>query len=132
RWAREAGTDAVAALDVRRQAIAALPRADPGVPRCLVVMAEPADVRVDVYNGGAPSGSAQNALDWLQNKQGVLKSTNKSNAPENVKKTQLVYAPNQADQARRLADMMGLSASALKPTTTDAGERDPMVRTLGP
>ncbi|MYQ51485.1 LytR family transcriptional regulator [Streptomyces sp. SID4941] len=95
-------------------------------------MAEPADVRVDVYNGGAPSGSAQNALDWLQNKQGVLKSTNKSNAPENVKKTQLVYAPNQADQARRLADMMGLSASALKPTTTDAGERDPMVLTLGP
>lgn len=95
-------------------------------------MAEPADVRVDVYNGGAPSGSAQNALDWLQNKQGVLKSTNKSNAPENVKKTQLVYAPDQADQARRLADMMGLSASALKPTTTDAGERDPMVLTLGP
>lgn len=50
RWAREAGTDAVAALDVRRQAIAALPRADPGVPRCLVVMAEPADDgSADVY-----------------------------------------------------------------------------------
>ncbi|MYS04602.1 LCP family protein, partial [Streptomyces sp. DpondAA-F4a] len=94
--------------------------------------AAPADVRVDVYNGGAPAGSAQNALDWLQNSQGVLKSTNKSNAPENVKKTQLVYAPNQADQARSLAAMMGLSASALKPTTTDAGEMDPMVLTLGP
>ncbi|WP_031081590.1 LCP family protein [Streptomyces sp. NRRL WC-3549] len=95
-------------------------------------MAAPADVRVDVYNGGAPAGSAQNALDWLQNTEGVLKSTNKSNAPEKVKKTQLVYAPNQADQARRMADMMGLSASALKPTTTDAGEMDPMVLTLGP
>ncbi|MFJ4838182.1 LCP family protein [Streptomyces sp. NPDC088746] len=94
--------------------------------------ADAADVRVDVYNGGAPPGSAQNALDWLQNEEGVLKSTNKANAPENVKKTQLVYAPNQADQARRLADMMGLSASALKPTTTDAGEMDPMVLTLGP
>lgn len=95
-------------------------------------MAAPADVRVDVYNGGAPGGSAQNALYWLQNGQGVLKSTNKSNAPKPVKKTQLVYAPNQADQARRLAEMMGLSASALKPTAKDAGGTDPMVLTLGP
>ncbi|MFJ4450166.1 LCP family protein [[Kitasatospora] papulosa] len=95
-------------------------------------MAAPADVRVDVYNGGAPAGSAQNALDWLQNEKKVLKSTNKANAPENVKKTQLVYGPNQADQARRLADLMGMSASALKPTTTDAGEMEPMKLTLGP
>ncbi|WP_069171297.1 LCP family protein [Streptomyces griseus] len=94
--------------------------------------AAPADVRVDVYNGGAPAGSAQDALDWLQNDKGVLKSTNKANAPADVKKTQLVYAPNQADQARALAGMMGLSASALKPTTTDAGAMDPMVLTLGP
>ncbi|MER7903220.1 LytR C-terminal domain-containing protein, partial [Streptomyces sp. NPDC095614] len=50
----------------------------------------------------------------------------------NVKKTQLVYGPNQADQARRLADLMGMSASALKPTTTDAGEMEPMKLTLGP
>ncbi|MEU8710353.1 LCP family protein [Streptomyces sp. NPDC048565] len=90
------------------------------------------DVRVDVYNGGAPAGSAQAALDWLQNEEGVLKSANQANASENVKKTQLVYAPNQADQARRLADMMGLTASALKPTKTDAGEMDPMTLTLGP
>ncbi|MEU0146044.1 LCP family protein [Streptomyces sp. NPDC006288] len=94
--------------------------------------ADPADVRVDVFNGGAPAGSAQAALDWLQNEQGVLKSTNKANAPADVKKTQLVYAPNQADQARRLADMMGMSASALKPTTTDAADMEPMVLTLGP
>ena len=91
-----------------------------------------ADVRVDVYNGGAPSGSAQDAIDWLQNSEGVLKSSNKANAPEKVAKTQLVYAPNQADQARQLADLMGLSASALKPTTTDAGEMEPMRLTLGP
>ncbi|MFD3652445.1 LCP family protein [Streptomyces sp. NPDC058620] len=91
-----------------------------------------ADVRVDVYNGGAPSGSAQDAIDWLQNSEGVLKSSNKANAPEKVAKTQLVYAPDQADQARRLADLMGLSASALKPTTTDAGETEPMLLTLGP
>ncbi|MFD4689128.1 LCP family protein [Streptomyces sp. NPDC058463] len=95
-------------------------------------MADPADVRVDVFNGGAPAGSAQEALDWLQNEEGVLKSANQANAPEKVAKTQLVYAPNQADQARRLADLMGLSASALKPTTTDAGAMDPMVLTLGP
>ncbi|HWU09755.1 MAG TPA: LCP family protein [Streptomyces sp.] len=95
-------------------------------------MAAPADVRVDVYNGGAKAGSAQAALDWLQNEQGVLKSTNQANAPQDVKKTQLVYAPNQADQARRLAALMGLSASALKPTTTDAGAMEPMELTLGP
>ncbi|MFC9248974.1 LCP family protein [Streptomyces sp. NPDC057136] len=91
-----------------------------------------ADVRVDVYNGGAPSGSAQEAIDWLQNSEGVLKSSNLANAPEKVAKTQLVYAPNQADQARQLADLMGLSASALKPTTKDAGEMEPMKLTLGP
>ncbi|MGW8886646.1 LCP family protein [Streptomyces sp. NPDC055749] len=91
-----------------------------------------ADVRVDVFNGGAPAGSAQDAIDWLQNSEGVLKSSNMANAPEKVTKTQLVYAPNQADQARQLADLMGLSSSALKPTTEAAGETDPMQLTLGP
>ncbi|GAA3001817.1 LCP family protein [Streptomyces fulvorobeus] len=91
-----------------------------------------ADVRVDVYNGGAPAGSAQEAIDWLQNAQGVLQSSNRANAPEKVAKTQLVYGPDQADQARRLADLMGLSVSALKPTTTDSGGTEPMRLTLGP
>lgn len=91
-----------------------------------------ADVRVDVYNGGAPAGSAQEAIDWLQNTQGVLKSSNMANAPEKVAKTQLVHGPDQADQARQLADLMGLSAAALKPTATDAGETEPMKLTLGP
>ena len=67
-----------------------------------------ADVRVDVYNGGGPQGSAQETLAWLQNSQGMrLKSTNKGNAPAKVAKTTLEYAPNQADQARTLAGCDG-------------------------
>ncbi|MFI9123972.1 LCP family protein [Streptomyces bikiniensis] len=90
-----------------------------------------ADVRVDVYNGSGIRGAAQSTLSWLQNEQGVLRSTNKSNAPEKAAKTTLTYAPNQADQARALADMMGLPATALKPGTQDAGEFEPMTLVLG-
>ncbi|MFC7796633.1 LCP family protein [Streptomyces cinereoruber] len=90
-----------------------------------------ADVRVDVYNGSGIQGAAQSTLNWLQNEQGVLRSANKSNAPEKAAKTTLAYAPNQADQARALADMMGLPATALKPGTQDAGEMEPMTLVLG-
>ncbi|WP_432088332.1 LCP family glycopolymer transferase [Streptomyces sp. bgisy095] len=90
-----------------------------------------ADVRVDVYNGSGVQGAAQSTLSWLQNERGVLRSTNKSNAPEKAAKTTLTYAPNQADQARALADMMGLPATALQPGTQDAGEREPMTLVLG-
>ncbi|WP_053648125.1 MULTISPECIES: LCP family protein [unclassified Streptomyces] len=90
-----------------------------------------ADVRVDVYNGSGVRGAAQSTLSWLQNEQGVLRSTNKSNAPEKAAKTTLTYAPNQADQARKLADLMGLPATALKPGTQDAGVREPMTLVLG-
>ncbi|MGA5069275.1 LCP family protein [Streptomyces exfoliatus] len=90
-----------------------------------------ADVRVDVYNGSGITGAAQSTIVWLQNEQGVSRSTNKSNAPEKAAKTTLTYAPNQADQARKLADMMGLAATALKPGTHDAGEREPMTLVLG-
>ncbi|MET9378469.1 LCP family protein [Streptomyces sp. NPDC002992] len=93
--------------------------------------AEAVDVRVDVYNGSGITGAAQNTIVWLQNEQGVTRSTNKSNAPEKAAKTTLTYAPNQADQARKLADMMGLPATALKPGTTNAGEREPMTLVLG-
>ncbi|MFE0776468.1 LCP family protein [Streptomyces sp. NPDC058861] len=93
--------------------------------------ATPADVRVDVYNGSGIRGAAQSTLSWLQNERGVLRSANKSNAPEKAAKTTLTYAPNQADQARALADMMGLPATALKPGTQDAGEREPMTLVLG-
>ncbi|WP_327367787.1 LCP family protein [Streptomyces sp. NBC_01217] len=90
-----------------------------------------ADVRVDVYNGGEIAGAAQTTVTWLQNDQGVLKSTNKANAPAKIDKTTLEYAPNQADQARALAAMMGLPGSALKQGTTDAEGLQAMVLTLG-
>ncbi|MFB8212398.1 MULTISPECIES: LCP family protein [unclassified Streptomyces] len=90
-----------------------------------------ADVRVDVYNGGDVPGGAQQTVTWLQNTKGVLKSTNKANAPEKIAKTTLEYAPNQADQARALAEMMGLPGSAMKPGTTDAEGLQAMVLTLG-
>lgn len=90
-----------------------------------------AEVRVDVYNGSGIQGAAQSTINWLQNEQGVLRSTNKSNAPEKAAKTTLEYAPNQADQARALADMMGLPATALKQGTADAAEREPMTLVLG-
>lgn len=93
--------------------------------------ADPADVRVDVFNGGGPQGSAQETLAWLQNEEGVPKSTNKGNAPAELDKTSLEYAPNQADQARRLADMMGLPAAAMKPGKEDAEGLEAMTLTLG-
>ncbi|MGW0712013.1 LCP family protein [Streptomyces sp. NPDC002643] len=97
--------------------------------------AEAADVRVNVYNGGAPAGSAQDTLNWLQNDVGVTKSSQLGNAEETLAKTTLAYDPDQADQARKLADLMGLSASALKPgegnsETTSQG-LPAMVLTLG-
>ncbi|MFJ4964509.1 putative transcriptional regulator YvhJ [Streptomyces sp. ADI96-02] len=93
--------------------------------------AEPADVRVDVLNGGDIAGAAGATVTWLQNSQGVLKSTNKANAPAKIKKTTLAYAPNQADQARALAEMMGLPAGAMKRGTADAEGLQAMVLTLG-
>ncbi|MFJ6436572.1 LCP family protein [Streptomyces sp. NPDC091416] len=90
-----------------------------------------ADVRVDVYNGGEVPGGAQQTVSWLQNDKGVLKSTNKANAPAKAAKTTLEYAPNQADQARALAEMMGLPATAMKPGTKDAVGLQAMVLTLG-
>ncbi|MBT2471014.1 LCP family protein [Streptomyces sp. ISL-66] len=93
--------------------------------------AQAKDVRVDVYNGGGPAGSASGTLTWLQNTKGVLKSSNLGNAPAKVDTTQLEYAPNQADQARALAQMMDLPATALKMGTADAGSKTPMKLTLG-
>ncbi|WP_406344193.1 LCP family protein [Streptomyces sp. NBC_00648] len=93
--------------------------------------AQASAVRVQVLNGGAVAGSASQTLVWLQNSKGVLKSENGGNAPAKLATTTLAYAPNQADQARKLADLMGLPASALKPGTQDAVGRTPMVLTLG-
>ncbi|MFC4465195.1 LCP family protein [Streptomyces xiangluensis] len=77
--------------------------------------ADASEVRVRILNGGAAPGSAQETLTYLQNDEGVLKSENAGNAEAPLKKTTLEYAPDQADQARRLADIMGLSGSAMKP-----------------
>jgi LCP family protein required for cell wall assembly len=93
--------------------------------------ADPINVRVEVYNGSGVFGAAQDAVEWLQNSEGVTRSTNGGNASASAAKTTLEYAPNQADQARRLADMMGLPASALKEGTTNAAPRANMKLTLG-
>lgn len=87
---------------------------------------------MDVFNGGGPKGAASTTLNWLQNTKGVARASNLGNAPAKVGATQLEYGPDQADQARALADLMGLPASALKMGTADAGAKTPMKLTLGP
>ncbi|MFJ6988357.1 MULTISPECIES: LCP family protein [unclassified Streptomyces] len=91
------------------------------------------EVRVQVMNGGAPAGSAQETLSWLQNTEGITKSENAGNAPKNLAKTTLEYAPEQAAQARKLAAVMGLPGTALKPgeSVTNAQGLPTMTLTLG-
>lgn len=95
--------------------------------------ADPSEVRVQVMNGGAPAGSAQETLTWLQTEEGVEKSENAGNAPATLAKTTLEYAPDQADQARALAAIMGLSGSAMKPgkSVTNSQGLPTMTLTLG-
>ncbi|NEB03328.1 LCP family protein [Streptomyces sp. SID13726] len=92
-----------------------------------------ADVRVQILNGGAAAGSAQQQLAYLQTEAGVTKSDNAGNAEADLAKTTLEYDPDQADQARRLADIMGLSGAALKPgkSVTNAQGLPAMTLTLG-
>ncbi|MEU1622152.1 LCP family protein [Streptomyces sp. NPDC005722] len=94
--------------------------------------ADPSQVRVTVYNGGGPQGAARTTQEWLQNTEGVTHSTNGGNAPGGSQdRTTLEYAPDQADQARALAAMMGLPAAALRPGTADAASGADMTLTLG-
>ncbi|ANS65672.1 hypothetical protein SLINC_3448 [Streptomyces lincolnensis] len=95
--------------------------------------ADASEVRVQIMNGGAEAGSAQAELEYLQNSEGVLKSENAGNAPQELSKTTLEYAPDQADQARRLADILGLSGSAMKPgeSVTNSQGLPTMTLTLG-
>ncbi|MBZ9641035.1 LCP family protein [Streptomyces sp. PSKA30] len=95
--------------------------------------ADPSEVRVRVLNGGAEDYSAQAQLLWLQTEAGVTKSENAGNADAEQAKTTLEYAPDQADQARRLADLMGLSGSAMKPgkSVTNSQGLPTMTLTLG-
>ncbi|WP_406307955.1 LCP family protein [Streptomyces griseoaurantiacus] len=92
-----------------------------------------ADVRVDIYNGGAATGSAQETLAWLQNQQGVTKASQLGNADAPLEKTTLEYSPDQADQARKLADLMGLPGSAMKPGESEKNAQGlpAIVLTLG-
>nr|WP_237497841.1 LCP family protein [Streptomyces sp. SID8377] len=94
--------------------------------------ADPSQVRVLIHNGGGTRGAAQDTLEWLQNTKGVAHSTNGGNAPGGKQdRTTLEYAPDQADQARALAAMMGLPATALHPGAADAEPGADMTLTLG-
>lgn len=93
--------------------------------------ADPADVRVAVLNGNGKLGAAQETVDWMQNVEGMSRTSNAGTAESSIAKTTLKFAPNQADQARRLADSMGLPASALKQGTEDADPMAEMTLTLG-
>ncbi|MFI2634868.1 LCP family protein [Streptomyces collinus] len=91
------------------------------------------EVRVRILNGGAVAGSAQETLSWLQVQEGVTKSENAGNAEQPLAKTTLEYGPDQAGQARRLAAVMGLSGSAMKPgkSVTNSQGVPAMTLTLG-
>ncbi|MEV0206717.1 LCP family protein [Streptomyces sp. NPDC050788] len=107
--------------------------ADAAAARLKGTKSAASDVRVRILNGGAAAGSAQAELEYLQNEAGVTKSENAGNAEAELSRTTLEYAPDQADQARRLADIMGLSGSALKPgkSVTNAQGLPTMTLTLG-
>ncbi|WP_186779256.1 LCP family protein [Streptomyces salinarius] len=94
---------------------------------------DPSEVRVRILNGGASSGSAGRELTYLQNEAGVTKSENAGNAPADIAKTTLEYAPDQADQARALAEILGLSGAAMKPgeSVTNSQGLPTMTLTLG-
>jgi LCP family protein required for cell wall assembly len=100
-------------------------------PKLVGPRATPHDTRVEIYNGTGVFGASQDVLNWLQNDEGVNRSTNGGDASARSAKTTLGYAPNQADQARSLAAMMGLPASALIPGTKDAAPLANMTLTLG-
>ncbi|AKZ56136.1 Cell envelope-associated transcriptional attenuator LytR-CpsA-Psr [Streptomyces ambofaciens ATCC 23877] len=94
---------------------------------------DPSEIRVRVLNGGAAAGSAQQELNYLQTEAGVTKSENAGNADTELAKTTLEYAPDQADQARALAEILGLSGAAMKPgeSVTNAQGLPTMTLTLG-
>ncbi|MEU7134819.1 LCP family protein [Streptomyces sp. NPDC046261] len=94
--------------------------------------AEPANVRVKVFNGSGKVGAAGETVSWMQNSKGMVRTSNGGNATGGKKdKTVLEFAPNQADQARRLAEAMGLPADALKQGSGDAAPTAEMKLTLG-
>ncbi|GAA1923789.1 LCP family protein [Streptomyces sodiiphilus] len=93
-------------------------------------MAPASEVRVDIYNGGSRIGAAQETLDWLQNTHGVHLSTNAGNAGTPQQTTTLEHGPDQAGQAARLADLMGLPKDGLRELPQETGDV-PMTLVLG-
>jgi LCP family protein required for cell wall assembly len=91
------------------------------------------EVRVQILNGSGKDGAAQQTLNWLQLQEGVSKSENGGNAPADLARTTLEYAPDQADQARALAAIMGLPGAAMKPgeSVINAQGMPTMTLTLG-
>ncbi|MFC7221038.1 LCP family protein [Streptomyces polyrhachis] len=75
--------------------------------------ADPAEVDVQVANGGGIAGAASATAEWLAGK-GVGNAAANGNAPEAAPKTTLTYAPDQQAQANTVAELMGLPKSALK------------------
>jgi hypothetical protein len=100
-------------------------------PKLVGTKATPHNTRVTVLNGSGVFGASQDVLNWLQNQQGVNRSANGGDAPATLARTTLAYAPNQADQARSLAAMMGLPAAALHEGTKNAAPLAYMTLTLG-
>jgi LCP family protein required for cell wall assembly len=103
----------------------------PPDPKLVGKKTTPHDTRVTVYNGTGAFGASQDVLLWLQNDEGVNRSANGGDAPAHTARTTLKYAPNQADQARSLAAIMGLPASALVPGTKDVPPLTYMTLILG-
>ncbi|MFI9310391.1 LCP family protein [Streptomyces triculaminicus] len=94
--------------------------------------AAPATVRVKVLNGSGRMGAAGETVAWMQNSKGMPRTSNGGNASGGKKdKTVLEFAPNQADQARRLADEMGLPVDALKQGSSNAAPTAEMTLILG-
>jgi LCP family protein required for cell wall assembly len=100
-------------------------------PKLTGPKATPHNTRVTVLNGSGIFGASQDVLLWLQNDKGVNRSANGGDAPAPLATTRLDYAPNQADQARSLAAMMGLPASALHEGTKNVPALTYMTLTLG-
>nr|WP_234380432.1 LCP family protein [Streptomyces sp. CMB-StM0423] len=95
-----------------------------------VKKSEPGEVRVDVVNGGGESGMASATAGWLLD-EGAGYAAEAGNTPDLQPETRLEYGPDQAEQAARLADMMGLPKSAMKKTGENAGAEGTMTLTLG-
>ncbi|MER7170757.1 LCP family protein [Streptomyces mesophilus] len=82
-----------------------------------------ADVRVNIYNGSDTQGAASKTLTYLQTEHGMNKASQLGNHEPKQAKTTLEYSPDQADQARKLAEVMGLPGSALKPGKSETNDQ---------